>query len=296
MSDLHEKVTATIIEQLEKGTVPWQKPWTGENSLPFAIPKNCTTGKKYRGINIPLLWIANEANGYATHEWASFKQWQAQKECVAKGEKGTMIIYYDTFESEQENGDVKRVPFIKSSYVFNRCQLISYSPETVEVPEQRPLVERIAAVDGFIANTKAVVEYREGEGACYLPLRDKIYMPPETSFMDSGTSTATENFYSTELHELAHWSGHPSRCNRDLKGRFGGHAYACEELIAELSAAFLCAELEITNVPRPDHAAYLSSWLTVLKEDKKAILTAASEATKAADFLQGLQPAAPVIA
>ena len=290
MSDLYDRITTTIIEQLEAGTRPWQKPWTGDNTTPFAIPANGTTGKKYRGINIPLLWIASEAGQYASHEWASFRQWQTQKECVAKGEKGTMIIYYDMLEREQEGGEVKRVPFIKSSYVFNRCQLVSYTPEAVAPKEVEPLVFRAVNTDLFVENTGAIVEHRDG-GACYSPMQDRIYMPQVASFIDTQTSTAAENYYSTLLHELSHWSGRPDRCNRKLDGRFGSNAYAFEELIAELSAAFLCAELEITDVPRPDHAAYLASWLTVLKEDKKAILTASSEASKAVDYLQSLQPA-----
>jgi antirestriction protein ArdC len=293
MIDLYEKITSTIIEQLEKGTRPWIKPWTGENQTPFEIPRNISTGNHYRGINIPLLWIAAEAGQYASHEWASFKQWQAAKECVAKGEKGTMIIYYDTFEREQENGEIKKVPFIKASHVFNRCQLVSYDAASVQPPEQKPLVERIAAVDEFVANSKAVVEYRNG-GACYVPAKDTIYMPHEQAFIDTEHSTATENFYSTLLHETSHWTGHPGRCNRKLEGRFGSNAYAFEELVAELSAAFLCGKLEISNAPRQDHASYLASWLTVLKEDKKAILTAASEASKVVDYLQTLQQPAPV--
>lgn len=289
MTDLHEKITNTILEQLENGTRPWIKPWNGQNSVPYALPKNATTGKAYRGINIPLLWISAETGQYATQEWATFKQWQGAKEQVAKGQKGTMIIYYDTLEREKDDGEMQRIPFIKASYVFNRCQLASYDPETVPQPiELPPLVERIAAVDNFIANTKAIIEHH-GNRACYAPGLDKIYMPPEQCFTDTEGSTATENYYSTLLHETGHWSGHPTRCNRKLDGRFGSNAYAFEELIAELSAAFLCAKLGITNAPRPDHTAYLASWLTVLKDNKKAILTAASEASKVVDYLQTLQ-------
>jgi len=174
--------------------------------------------------------------------------------------------------------------------VFNRCQLASYVPDSIKhIPEPKPLVERIATVDAFIANSQAIIEHSSNR-ACYAPGLDTIYMPPVHSFIDTPGSTATENYYSTLLHETAHWSGHPNRCNRKLDGRFGSNAYAFEELIAELSAAFLCAKLEISHTPRPDHAAYLASWLTVLRDDKKAILTAASEASKVVDFLQILHP------
>src|SRR4051812_39396493 len=121
----------------------------------------------------------------------------------------------------------------------NSCQLVSYDPAAVIAPERKSLVERIAAADLFVANTKAIIEHRNS-GACYVPGLDKIYMPQEASFIDTDSSTATENYYSTLLHETSHWSGHPTRCNRKLDGRFGSNTYAFEELIAELSAAFLC--------------------------------------------------------
>ena len=288
MSDLYEKITATIIEQLEAGTKPWQKPWEGSGSAtPLAMPTNASTGNTYRGINIPLLWMAAENGEYACHEWSTYRQWQEQKESVGKGEKGTLIIYYDTFEKEQDDGDLKKMPFIKCSYVFNRCQLASYTPGSIVPPTPKPLIERIAAVDEFIANTKAIIEHK-GNRACYVPAKDKIYMPKAEAFIATEGSTATENYYSTLLHETAHWSGHPTRCNRNLKGRFGSQHYAMEELVAELSAAFLCASLDITNAPRPDHANYLASWLKALKDDKKAIFTAASQAHKATDYLSAL--------
>lgn len=293
MTDLPQKITDIIIEQLEQGVRPWQKPWTGDNNWPFILPRNASTGRHYRGINIPLLWMASENNQFASPEWASYKQWQASGDNVAEGQKGTMIIYYDTFEKEQEGGETKQVPFIKASYVFNRSQLVSFSPEATPQPEQQQLVERLTAVDEFISNTQAVIHKRSTGGACYVPATDSIYMPPETDFIDTEHSTATENYYSTLLHETAHWSGHESRCNRKLEGRFGSQSYAFEELIAELSSAFLCARLEISNTPRPDHASYLASWLKVLKDDKRAILTAASEASKVMDYLQGLQAPVP---
>jgi antirestriction protein ArdC len=290
VQDLPQKITDIIIEQLERGVRPWQKPWNSANSLPFALPKNASTGNYYRGINIPLLWIASESGQFACPEWASYKQWQAGGENVAQGQKGTMIVYYDTFSKEQEDGELKQVPFIKASHVFNRCQLVSYEQQNSEHPELKSLVERLSRVDEFIANTHATIHQRSTGGACYVPSLDRIYMPGEEEFIATENSTATENYYSTLLHETAHWTGHEKRCNRKLEGRFGSQSYAFEELIAELSSAFLCARLEITNEPRQDHASYLKSWLDVLKEDKKAILTAASEASKVMDFLHSLQP------
>ncbi|WP_118976728.1 ArdC family protein [Taibaiella koreensis] len=285
--DIHQTVTNTIIAQLEKGTPPWQKPWNAGLVSPYTMPKNVTTGNKYRGINIPLLWISAAAQDFTTQEWASFNQWKAQKEHIARGQKGTMIIYYDTFEREQD-GEIKKIPFVKTSYVFNRCQLTSYTPDAQPQPEPAPLVERIAKVDTFIANTKAIVKHG-GNRAFYAPAIDSITMPFQERFIDTATRTATEGYYSVLLHELTHWTGHKSRCDRLGNSRFGSKPYAFEELIAELGSAFLCAELEITNAPKSDHASYIASWLQVLKDDKKAILTAASEATKICDFLQRFQ-------
>lgn len=285
--DIHQTVTNTIIAQLEKGTLPWQKPWNGGSMIPLALPKNITTGNKYRGINIPLLWMSTAAQDFTTHEWASFNQWKANKESIAKGQKGTMIIYYDTFERE-EDGEIKKIPFVKTSYVFNRCQLASYKPETHIQPEPKLLVDRLSNVEEFIYNTKAIVKHG-GNRAFYAPAADSITMPFQERFIDTATRTATEGYYSILLHELTHWTGHKSRLDRLGNNRFGSKPYAYEELIAEMGSAFLCAELEITNAPKADHASYFGSWLQVLKDDKKAILTAASEATKICDFLQGFQ-------
>ena len=286
--DIQQHVTDTIISQLETGTLPWQKPWedNGLTGNPFALPKNVTTGNAYRGINIPLLWIAADQNNYPTQEWASFKQWQVQKQQVAAGQKGTLIIYYDTFEKEAESGEVEKIPFIKASYVFNRCQLQGYVPEEQPASEERPLMQRLSAVDGFLANTGANIIH-SGNRACYSPSTDTIWMPEESRFIKTETSTAQESYYSTLLHELGHWSG--PRLNRDQKGKFRSKSYAHEELVAELGSAFLCAELEITNTPRPDHASYLASWLKVLQDDKRAIFQAASEASRACDYLRRFQ-------
>jgi len=201
--DIHEQVTDTIIEQLEAGTVPWHKPWKGDDKRLFSIPQNFTTGKKYRGINILLLWSSAIGHEFATQEWASFKQWQEKKEIIRKGEKGSMVVYYDTFEKEVD-GEIKKIPFLKSSVVFNRSQLASYEPsEKEEKPNAIPLVQRIEQVDNFIANTGAIIEHKDNR-ACYIPSADKINMPLPEAFIDTETSTATEGYYSTLLHELTH--------------------------------------------------------------------------------------------
>lgn len=287
--DLQQQVTDIIIGQLEKGIVPWEKPWIGNDMPILSIPKNNVTKNRYRGINILLLWGAALDRSYATQEWASFKQWQQKGETVNKGEKGNLVVYYDTFDRE-EDGEIKKIPFLKSSYVFNRCQLSGYQPEAVqaELPKE-PLVKRLENVEQFIQNTQAIIEHG-GDRACYIPSQDKIRMPLTDSFIDTETCTATEAYYSTLLHELTHWSGNPQRLDRTKGKKFGDQNYATEELVAELGAAFLSAELEITASPKQDHAAYIANWLEVLKNNKQCIFTAASEASKAVDFMQSLQP------
>lgn len=290
MRDLHKQVTDSIIAQLEAGTAPWRKPWQGGSSVPFTCPVNATTGKKYRGINIPLLWGSTDAQGFVTHEWATFKQWQAADEMVKKGEKGTLIVFWSTFEKETENG-TEEIPFLKSSVVFNRCQLKSFDAAAF-VPAEKPNpVQAVALADEFIINTQAAINHNGNGRAFYRPSTDEIYMPVKESFIGTDTQTPTEAYYATLLHELSHWTGHKDRCDRQMGKRFGDNAYAMEELIAEMSAAFLCAELGIADAPRADHANYLADWLKVLKEDKKALLTAASQASKANDFLIALQTA-----
>lgn len=293
--DIHQQVTDTIIKQLEQGTVPWQKPWKGDDNRFFGIPQNFTTGKKYRGINILLLWSSAIGQGFKTQEWASFKQWQEKKEAIRKGEKGSMVVYYDTIEREVD-GELKKIPFIKSSVVFNRCQLASYTHEAREETQSAlPLVQRIEQVDNFITNTKAIIEHKNNT-ACYIPSADKINMPVPEAFIDTQYSTATEGYYSTLLHELTHWTGSKERLNRQGGKKFGDANYAAEELVAELGAAFLCAQFEITEVTKTDHASYIGHWLERLKENNRCIFTASSEASKACDYLDSLQPKKPDLA
>jgi len=284
--DIHQRVTDTILKYLEDGTTPWQKPWKTTEAT-FAIPKNNVTEKPYNGVNILLLWGASHKHKYSSNIWASYRQWNQQKESIRKGEKGTMVVYYDFMEKE-ENGEVKKVPFIKSYSVFNKCQLASYKPEEdIEIPVT-PLVERLGNVEQFMSNTNAVIKH-EGTRACYIPSVDEIHMPPQSLFVDTEHSTATENYYSTLGHELVHWSGSEIRLNRNFGKRFGDKTYAAEELVAEFGAAFLCAELGICREPRKDHADYIANWMTALKSNKYIVTSSANAASKAVEYLKGLQ-------
>ena len=290
--DIHQQVTDTIIRQLEAGTVPWHKPWKGNDRL-FSLPKNVTTGNKYRGINILLLWSSAIAHDFPVQEWASFKQWQGKGESIRKGEKGSMIVYYDTMEKEVD-GENKKIPFLKSSMVFNRSQLASSMPPENDTENDTnsvamTLFQKIERVDSFVQQTEAVIEHKEST-ACYIPSADKINMPVISTFMHTETCTPTEGYYSTLFHELTHWTGSKHRLDRTKGKKFGDANYATEELVAELGAAFLCAEFEITATTKTDHASYIAHWLKVLQDNKHCVITAASEASKAVGYLQELQP------
>ncbi len=282
--DLYQQVTDTIIEQLEKGVALWHMPWVNDFN-PFVMPKNIASGKGYNGVNILLLWSATISKEFTSTEWATFKQWNQKSEKLKKGSKGTRIVFYDTFEKEVD-GELKKVPFLKSSVVFNRSQLESYQPPESSTIEDNK-VETLERVEQFVSNTKASIK-TQPTGAVYDSREDVIYMPPRHSFKGDDVS-ATSNYYSTLAHELTHWTGHEHRLDRQFGKRFGDKNYAFEELVAELGAAFFCAELEITNHPKESHASYLSHWLGILKEDKKAIFTAASAASKSLEYLKKLQ-------
>jgi antirestriction protein ArdC len=319
--DVHEAITAKIVAAIEAGAGEFQMPWH-RSGIAFTLPKNAITGKDYRGSNILSLWIDADEKKFAHQVWATYKQWHAHGAQVRGGEKGSLIVKYGEWvpndagadanghpkrqsndqraagheHSDDDTGDPKRM-YAKAAHVFNIDQVDAPAELRAELlppaAPRRDLTERLAAVDAFVAAVGIAVReggqrafYRHpgsnGEG-------DFIQMPPRDLFTGTPTSTPTEAYYATLLHEEIHGSGAVHRLDRQ-HGRFGDKAYAFEELVAELGAAFLCAQLEVTNTPRPDHAQYCASWLTVLKGDAKAIFTAASLATRAVDYLLGLQP------
>jgi antirestriction protein ArdC len=304
--DVHEAITAKIVSAIEAGAGEFQMPWH-RPGVAFTIPKNALTEKQYRGSNILSLWIDADAKKFEHQTWATFKQWQELGAQVRKGEKGSLIVKYGEWtpkaaadapkpQSGGDDAEAGKRLFAKAAYVFNAQQVDGYTIAAA-VP-RADLTTRLAHVDAFIANTGA--EFREGGQRAFYRHRDSkgegdfIQMPPRDLFTGTDTSTPTESYESTRLHELAHYSGAEHRLNREFGQRFGDKAYSFEELVAELSAAFMCADLQITNTPRADHAQYIENWLTVLKGDTKAIFSAASLATRAIDYLHGLQPGAKV--
>ena len=290
--DVYTQVTDTIIAAIEAGAGQWDMPWH-RHGVTHTRPMNALTGKRYRGVNVLALWAAAEARGFTTGLWGTYRQWQEKGAQVRKGEKSSLVVFFKELavdETNPETGETERGRRLiaKASYVFNANQVDGFVASEPAAPANP--AEVLTQIEAYVAATNARVAFG-GEGAFYRPLTDTIHMPDRSRFVGSATSSATECLYSTLLHELTHWTGIKTRCDREFGKRFGDDAYAMEELVAELGAAFLCADLGIANTPRPDHAAYISHWLTVLKADKKAIFTAASKAAQAVDYLDGLQSA-----
>lgn len=282
-SNVYARVTDEIVRAIEAGAREYKMPW--HQGAGAGLPRNALTGNLYRGTNTIALWASSQTRGYRLPYWATFLQWEKLGAKIRRGEKASVIVFYkhEGLSADGEDGeDAANVRSVaKCSFVFNADQVDGWS---CPAPITEDKTERLNTVDCFIENVGADIRYG-GEVAGYNLALDQIRMPERCQFVGTNTSTATESFYSVILHELVHWSGHPARLNRDLSGRFGTSAYAMEELVAELGAAFQCADFGISLSPRRDHAAYVSSWLQVLREQRAAIFTAASTATAACRFL-----------
>ena len=267
--ELYAAVTAQVVAQIEAGAGQWQMPW--QAIADAGEPTNALTGKAYRGGNHLVFGMVAVARGWGGH-WATYKQWQQLGAQVRRGERASHGVKWSRVESKT-TGEERMVPFCFS--VFAAEQVDGWE---APAPISRDTPERIAAADSFFAAIGADVRHG-GNRAAYVPAGDYIVLPDLAQFEQASA------YYSTSAHEHAHWSGHTSRLARDLSGRFGTDAYAAEELVAELSAAFTCARLGISATPRPDHAAYLASWLRVLRADSSALFHAASKAQAASDYL-----------
>ena len=279
-NNLYQNVTARILAELETGSAPWVKPWSatpGRN-----IPHNAATGRPYSGCNVVLLWLS--AGRFATPRYMTFKQAKGLGGNVKKGEHGFTVYFVKPLagKKNEETGEQgKGFTMLRAYTVFNvdQCENL---PATIVCPDPikpRHNDERDATIDEFIAATGA--DFRAdvgGDRAYYSPSTDFIAMPAFEAF------NGAANYYATGFHELAHWTGAKHRLNREFGKRFGDRAYAAEELVAELAAAFLCAEFNIDGELR--HAGYVANWIELLKDDSKAFFTAASAAQKAADFLR----------
>jgi antirestriction protein ArdC len=275
VQELYRKVTQSIIDDLERGTATWTKPWKDTKSIHGSmVPHNRATGRPYSGINVPILWSEALSHGYQTHEWLTYKQCQSLGAQVRKGETSTHIVFASQVTVKREEEE-KRVGMLRAYNVFNASQVDNLPP--APMPPEVPFEARLLNVERFVDATGAKMEFG-GNRACYVPTHDTICLPMANQFK------AVEHYYATALHELVHWSGAKHRLDRDLSGRFKSKAYAAEELVAEFGAAFLCAHLGIEGQLR--HADYIDNWLQLLKSDDRAIFTAASLASKASEYLR----------
>jgi antirestriction protein ArdC len=287
--DIHAEITNKLIAAIEANPGTPVMPWR-RSAGPLFMPVNALTGNAYSGINVVSLWVSAEAQSYATPIWATYRQWSELGCQVRKGEKSSLVVFYKEYDSEpdpdiaDDNGK-RRVA--RASCVFNASQVDGFTAPAA--PQPLGPVERLQAVDAFIAATGARIEHG-GERAFYRPSTDHIQMPDEGLFCGTDTMSRGEAYYAVLAHELTHWSGASIRLGRDMGKRFGDAAYAAEELVAEIASAFLCAELGITQDTRADHAQYLAHWLKLLKDDSRAIFTAAAKASEAVAYLKGLQP------
>ncbi len=286
--DPHSRITSRILTELEQGTRPWLKPWSGGD---MAGAGRCrplrATGQPYRGINVLLLWIEAQASGFVAPSWMTYRQAQALGAQVRKGEHGATIVYYGdaskTVTDEQTGADKEQgFRFLKTYTVFNVAQIEGLPAHFHAVPEPAPEAQRIEAAEAFFASVPAIVNHG-GDSAYYAPGPDRIQLPPFPAFHDA------ESYYATRGHETVHWTSHNTRLDRSFgREKWGDEGYAREELVAELGAAFLAADLGLAIEPRPDHASYIAHWIKVLQNDTRAIVQAAAHAERAVAFLHQL--------
>lgn len=286
-SSLYEEVTDKIVAELAAGRAPWVRPWGKVSGAAPGLPSNLVTGRAYSGVNILLLWGALIERGYRDQRWLTYRQAEMAGGQVRKGEEGVTVVYADRFtpKAEAERAAVAgeepgAVPFLKRFKLFNitQCDGLDAFAAAPSPPPEREIVPHVEAL---IVATGA--DFRiGGDEAFYSPMFDYVKVPPQPAFRHQ------IDYYRTALHELSHWTGHPTRLARDQTGPFGSKPYGFEELVAELSAAFCCAGLSIAPTVR--QADYIGAWLDILREDNRAIFRAASKASKAADFLLAYDP------
>ncbi len=289
--DHYQEITDRIIAALEVGVAPWACPWDRRGGRPL----NGHSGHVYQGINVILLALL----GYADPRWYTYRQAKQLRAHVRKGEKGTRVVYWkfidrpgDQQDDDGDDGDCqsRKIPILRVYTVFNHEQVewpeggenTRHAPPPITELDVQTGFERAAS---FVQASGADV--RHGGVRAYYDLADDHIQMPEVGRFES-----PDAFWATTLHELSHWTGHADRCARDLTGRFGSEAYAMEEMVAEMAAAFLCADLMIPG--QLQHAEYIGSWLRVLRDDRKAVFTAARQAQTAAGYIQGLEPAQDV--
>lgn len=278
-TDLYHTITQTILGAIDPGGAvgDYRMPWHRSSGS----PRNAISGRRYRGINTLLLWAAASRAGHPIGEWATYRQWAAAGAQVRSGERATVVLLWKTIDATACDDDSicadklgRQRLLARAFYVFNVAQVDGYATDRSELP----LSERIDDAEAFFRRLPAQVSHG-GDDAFYDVASDHVCMPSFSAFVSA------EAYYSVYAHELTHWTGNKARLDRDLSGRFGSAAYAMEELVAELGAAFAVGHLGLASKPRQDHAVYIASWLGVLRDDPGAVITAASRAQAAADYL-----------
>lgn len=289
MTKYHD-LTEAFIAQLQAGTRPWSASWrSGEGAGRFMRPLR-HNGEPYHGVNVLALWVTAQARGFSARHWMTFNQAKELGASVRKGAKAANVYKMGTIEREGEAGETDLIKFVKCYCVFNVEEIEGLAPHYYPAPaEPAPEEQRIAAADDFVRRAGAIVRHG-GNRAFYSPSSDHVQMPAFGDFENP------EAYYATLLHELTHWSGGPGRIDRPKGKRFGDPAYALEELVAELGAAFLCADLCISDKPREDHAPYLAGWVKALQEQPSILMSAAGAAERACTYLHGLQASVPALA
>lgn len=288
-ASLYQEITDKIIAELEAGRLPWVQPWgLSAVTAPLAMPKNAATGRAYSGINVLILWGAVVTRGFSCQSWLTFRQALSLGGNVRKGERGTTVVYADRFVPDDEKQRAREtgeeahaIPFLKRFTVFSTDQCEGLPEDLVTAPPPVPDGLILPEVEALIRASGADLRLG-GDKAFYSPALDYIQVPRPEAYFEP------VNWHRTALHELGHWTGHATRLCRDLSSGFGTKSYAKEELVAEMTAAFCCASLGITPTVR--HADYIGSWLELLREDDRAIMRAASYASKAADFILAFRP------
>jgi antirestriction protein ArdC len=288
--DHYQEVTDRIIAALEAGTPPWRRPWDPDKAGGPAMPRNATTGQRYRGINVLTLGMSSLAFNSGDPRWATYKQAEDRGWQVRKGERGTTGFFFKKLELRDDRADgadednVRRIPLLRAFSLFHASQIDGipdFVPPTIEeAPWRAP-----EAAEIIIANSGAVVRFG-GEKAFYSSSTDHIQMPPHAAF------ATPEGFCGTMIHEMSHWTGGEARLNRDLRNRFGSHDYAREELRAEIGQMMVCGELGIavSDSDFSNNAAYVASWLEKLRSDRKEIFRAAADSQRIADYLLAFHP------
>ena len=274
--DFYQTITNQIVEALEAGVKPWVCPW--DRTSASGLPINASTLNPYQGMNIMLLWMSAAERSFTSQHWLTYKQAVEMGGNVRKGEKGTAIFFYKQVQKKEAVKEEDTYAMLKTYTVFNLDQI-----DGIEFEESKSTQNEISLVDeveAFIDATGVSITYG-GAKAFFRPSTDQVVIPTKALF------SSTEGMYATILHEITHWTGHSSRLNRDLKNKFGSKDYAFEELVAELGSAFLMAGLGFDG-EYLNHECYIANWLTALKNDKRFIFKAATQASKAHKFLQEL--------